>query len=136
MDRREARYPNINFDAKKNTVTLTIMDDDGDEVETSFPAKFEVCPTCEGRGSHVNPSIDSEGISEDDFAEDPEFRENYFGGMYDQQCNECHGLRVVPAVDRDACDAAQQADLAIWEAQEERRGDWDREEAHERMMGY
>ncbi len=42
--------------------------------------KWEVCGTCNGRGSHVNPSIDSNGISAEEFAEDPDFQDDYLAG--------------------------------------------------------
>lgn len=64
---------------------------------------FAVCPTCEGRGSHVNPSIDSQGLSAEDFDEDPDFREDYFSGAYDVPCAECRGNRVVPQCADDSC---------------------------------
>ena len=57
--------------------------------------KYVVCPTCNGRGSHVTPSIDCGGISMQDFDRDPEFHENYMRGTYNQTCNECHGERLV-----------------------------------------
>ena len=136
MDRRLSRFPARHFNAKKGTVTLTIETEDGDEIETDFPAKFEVCGTCEGEGTHVNPSVDSHGISQEEFDEDPDFREKYMSGQYDVTCNECRGLRVVPAVNVEACDAVQQADLAIWETQEADRCQYDRERAHECEMGY
>jgi len=60
-----------------------------------IPAKFEVCPTCEGRGTHVNPAIDSHGISSDEFYEDFEFCDAYMKGVYDVPCYECQGKRVV-----------------------------------------
>lgn len=64
-----------------------------------LPAKFEVCDTCQGKGSHVNPSIDSGGLSREDFDEDPGFREEYFSGAYDVPCYGCAGRRVVPVID-------------------------------------
>lgn len=133
-DRRERNFPTTTFNAKDNTVTLVIYNPEGDEVETSFPAKFEVCGTCEGRGSHVDPSIDSNGISQEKFDQDPDFEESYFAGNYDMQCVECKGLRVVPVVNLEACDATQQADLAIWEKQEQNRADDDRADAYTRRM--
>lgn len=133
-DRRERNFPTTKFDAKANTVTLTIWNPEGEEVETDFPAKFDVCGTCEGRGSHVNPSIDRNGITEEEFNEDPDFRESYFSGAYDMQCVECKGLRVVPVVNLEACDAAQQADLAIWEKQEQNRADDERADAYTYRM--
>jgi hypothetical protein len=57
--------------------------------------KFEVCPRCEGRGKHVNPAIDGHGLSAEDFDQDPDFREDYFSGVYDVPCYECKGDRVV-----------------------------------------
>jgi hypothetical protein len=65
------------------------------------PCVFVVCSTCDGKGSHVNPSVDSHGISSEEFAEDPDFREEYLAGRYDVPCYECQGLRVVPAPDED-----------------------------------
>lgn len=134
MDRRDRSYPGLPFNPKTNTVRVTMMDPEGDEVEVDFPAKFEVCGTCEGRGSHVNPNIDRNGISEEQFAEDEDFRESYFSGAYDVPCVECKGLRVVPGVDFDACNASQKADLAIWEEQQQERARWDAEDAYTRRM--
>jgi hypothetical protein len=89
------------------------MIEDEDGVEHELPVRFEICDTCQGRGSHVNPSIDSHGLSAEDFAEDPDFTEDYMSGRYDQTCSECHGLRVVEVVDRDQCDKAL---LALYDA--------------------
>ena len=72
--------------------------------EVKLPVKFEVCPVCVGKGSHVNPSIDAHGISAEEFQEDPDFRDDYMSGKYDVPCYECHGLRVVEVVDRENCD--------------------------------
>jgi hypothetical protein len=59
----------------------------------------EVCERCRGEGSHVNPNIDGHGLSQEDFDEDPDFKENYMSGVYDVQCEECKGLRVVDVPD-------------------------------------
>lgn len=64
----------------------------------TISAKYEVCPTCEGRGKHVNPSIDCGGITESEWAEwGHEERDMYTSGGYDVICNQCNGLRVVLA---------------------------------------
>lgn len=55
----------------------------------------EVCRRCDGEGKHVNPSIDGNGISPEEFAEDPDFEEAYFSGQYDVQCEECRGEKVI-----------------------------------------
>lgn len=76
--------------------------------DLALPAKFEICTRCEGRGTHVNPSIDGHGISPEEFAEDPDFEEAYFEGRYDVQCYECHGERVVKVIDREKLSKAGQ----------------------------
>ena len=53
-----------------------------DKTLLELPMKRVVCGTCRGTGSHVNPSIDCNGITAEEFAEDPEFAEAYFGGMW------------------------------------------------------
>jgi hypothetical protein len=58
--------------------------------------KYTVCPLCEGKGSHVNPSIDACGLTAEDFHNDPQFFEDYRSGVYDILCNLCSGLRVIP----------------------------------------
>jgi excinuclease UvrABC ATPase subunit len=96
MDRRDTNHKWYStFSDERMQFTI----DDGEGGEMVIPAKYEVCDTCEGKGKHVNPSIDSNGLSQEDFDDDPDFRENYFSGMYDVPCNECHGNRVSPAVD-------------------------------------
>ena len=56
-----------------------------------------VCPSCDGKGSYVNPSIDSHGISSDDECWlDDEFSDNYRSGYYDITCEYCGGNNVVP----------------------------------------
>ena len=98
------------FDSKAMTVTVTVYFDDegGDnydcEEEVTLPVRYEVCDLCDGKGSHVNPSIDCGGLTAEDFDEDPGFAEAYFNGGYDQPCNQCGGRRVVPVVDSGSCD--------------------------------
>jgi hypothetical protein len=75
------------------------ISEDDEFYEMEIPAKYEVCSTCDGKGKHVNPSIDSHGLSREDFDDDPDFAEDYFAGRYDVPCNECDGNRVSPEVD-------------------------------------
>jgi hypothetical protein len=65
------------------------------ETGVEWPARYDVCSVCNGQGKHVNPSIDSHGISTEEFAEDPDFKEDYFGGVYDVMCESCKGKRVI-----------------------------------------
>jgi hypothetical protein len=56
-----------------------------------------VCPVCDGEGTTVNPNIDCNGLTEEDFREDPDFAEDYMKGVYDITCAACLGNRVVKA---------------------------------------
>jgi hypothetical protein len=81
-------------------------DADGNEVEeeVKIPAKFEVCDTCRGKGTHVHPDIDGHGISEEEWNGPdwgPEEQEAYMSGRYDVICRECKGERVTKVVDWD-----------------------------------
>jgi hypothetical protein len=64
-----------------------------------FKTAYQVCGICQGRGKHVNPSIDCGGITESEWSEwGHEEQDNYMNGSYDQQCAECKGKRVVLAM--------------------------------------
>ena len=65
----------------------------------SLPTIWKVCPVCKGQGTHVDPAIDCCGLTAEDFAEDPDFQEDYFRGSYDVQCNHCRGRSTVREVD-------------------------------------
>ena len=94
-DRRdEAKYKNQDLSLDTDRMVATVMGPDGPIGEVAF--EFEVCPTCQGTGTHVNPNIDRQGLSPSEM--DPGFREQYFSGAYDQPCNECGGRRVVPSL--------------------------------------
>jgi hypothetical protein len=67
--------------------------EDGQQVW--HPFKYEACPVCNGKGSHVNPNIDSGGLTFEDMYDDG-FRDDYLSGVYDQPCNLCNGIRVIP----------------------------------------
>ena len=90
-----------NLDENKMTVLVELYNEDiecDEEVEIHFI--YEVCETCNGKGMHVNPSIDSNGITGDEWNEwDEEERVDYMSGIYDVECYECEGLRVVPIPD-------------------------------------
>lgn len=57
--------------------------------------QYIVCTVCEGRGTTVNPDIDSNGLTSEDFRDDPDFAESYKNGDYDVTCSACDGLRVI-----------------------------------------
>jgi len=78
----------------EENMTATFIDLDGEEI--TVYVEYAVCPLCGGKGSHVNPSIDSHGISPEELYSDSDFVEDYFSGRYDIPCNQCKGKRVVP----------------------------------------
>lgn len=78
-----------------------------DGVEHTLPGKFEVCPECEGSGTELYGSLKGAVFTPEDFANDPEFAEDYFGGSYDVACSKCKGLRVVPTADLTRCTFAE-----------------------------
>ena len=96
-----ARDPR-NCEAAKAPVLY--LEDGGKE---ELPMHWAVCDVCHGKGTHVNPSIDCNGISPEAFDEDPDFAENYRSGMYDQPCNCCNGRTTIQAIDWDALTSEQ-----------------------------
>jgi hypothetical protein len=83
------------IDEEHMTAGATFYEDD-EGCEREIPFKWEVCPTCHGKGKHVNPSIDAGGINGEDFEADRDFYNDYRAGVYDVRCYECKGRRVVP----------------------------------------
>jgi len=124
------------FDEEAMTIEITLENDEGEEEDLTFPARFEVCSTCEGKGRHVNPAIDENGLSYEDFDADPDFAEDYRAGVYDVACYECHGKRVVPEVDEQACDEEQRKRLEDYNDLVRSSEDERRERMQERAMGY
>lgn len=85
------------------TITFETLDDETREIEVELPAKFEVCSRCDGEGKHTNPAIDGNGISQEEFDQDPDFEEAYREGRYDVACERCGGKRVELVVDAAEC---------------------------------
>lgn len=88
---------------KEPTIKFHYENDDGEEIEVNLPAVYEVCTKCCGTGSIVNPAIDGNGLTREDFDQDPGFEEDYFSGVYDIQCPECDGERLIAEVDENRC---------------------------------
>jgi hypothetical protein len=85
--------------------------------------KYMVCPVCDGEGTTVNPSIDCNGLTAEDFDDDPDFEESYWRGDYDVVCGACKGERVVTddrmgELERNAADrrlaAMEDGNFAAW----------------------
>jgi hypothetical protein len=104
--------------------------DEGDEVELTIRSHKEVCPTCRGKGSRVNPAIDGHGIGQDEWDEaGEEFQRDYLDGHFDVQCDECNGLRVIDVPD------PEDPNFALWEADMEAEADYRAEREAEIRMG-
>lgn len=105
-------YTTCSARSEANTSGVATYDDEGEEVEIALPGKYEVCPRCSGHGTHLNPSIGEHCYSSEEFERefaDEEDRDNYFkrGGIYDVECFECKGKRVVVRPDLDRCTKEQ-----------------------------
>ena len=126
--------------ARTTTIQFTAETDDGDTIDCSLPGKFEVCPHCDGHGTHLREGMRGYAYTTEEFQDsfDDEEREEYFkhGGRYDVTCTECHGARVVAVVDEDACRTPEEkATLKLYEAKLEDDYAYERECAAERRMG-
>jgi len=93
------------IDERTMTATCRIFPQEGEgEGDIWAPCKiaYEVCPLCQGKGRHVNPSIDANGLTQQDFEEaDDYFEEDYLNGVYDVACYQCGGKRVVPEISQE-----------------------------------
>ena len=97
-----------------------------------IPTTVKVCFTCQGRGSHVNPDIDSHGITASEMSElGEDFQESYFSGVYDVDCAQCKGNKVIAVVNHEACNIRQ---LALVEEQQSFI-DQENEERYHRSRG-
>ncbi|EDY2030014.1 hypothetical protein GTB64_004456 [Salmonella enterica] len=90
-----------------------------------------ICPCCEGEGRVDNPAF-SNGFTQDELNDDPDFAERYFAGVYDVGCSECEGKGKVKVIDRSALSATELAEL---EAEEEEERAYRRMCEMERRMG-
>lgn len=100
------------------TISITYTDDEDWETTIDVPGKYEVCSTCNGKGTHVNPAIDGNGLTARDFDEDPDFHEAYMRGDYDIQCTKCEGLRVKLVPDEEKMDKDVLIKYQAWRAQQ------------------
>lgn len=94
------------------TMTITVLNDETEEVEVQLPARHDVCPRCDGSGVHDHPAF-SNGITSDEWERDwdEDSREDYLRGAYDVCCSRCGGKRVVLVPDEERFTPEQ---LAAW----------------------
>lgn len=104
-------------------VACTPDEEESGEEEPAPRARrtWMVCPVCEGEGTTVDPAIDGNGLTREDFDEDPDFGESYWSGAFDITCRACKGKRVV---DQDRLgELERNADARRLAARE--NGDWE-----------
>ncbi len=103
----------------KRIITVTIVDDNEDEVEHELPATNEVCGRCDGHGTHSNSSIDGNGITASEWSEwEQDEQDSYMNGEYDVTCVKCHGDNVVLVPDTSVMSEEQKTIFSQWEKQE------------------
>ena len=127
-------HGNVNEAEMTCEITVTNYDNDVEETHCGIPFKYRVCDLCNGKGKHVNPSIDSNGLTSEDFDQDPDFCENYFNGAYDVSCYKCGGSRVMVVYDESR---ANDKIKALMKDHFEQIEDWHkmlREDAYTRRM--
>ena len=78
--------------------TVSLTDDDGNEVVFQLPGDREVCGECNGSGKVLAGGLRGMAFTQSEMAEDFEFAEDYFGGRYDTTCPECGGRNVVECI--------------------------------------
>jgi len=94
-------YPVAIHASARRTAVIECESEDGSTYKLLWNAERKLCPQCDGDGTMVNPAIDGNGLSQEDFDQDPDFRESYMRGDYDVKCDCCDGLKFVaePLID-------------------------------------
>lgn len=105
-------HPVFKTDLNAQTISFETENEEGIERTIVLPGKPAVCRTCRGKGHRVHPDVDGNGLTAEDFAQDPDFAEDYMAGRFDITCSECNGNKIIIQVDRNM---AKPEDLAIWE---------------------
>lgn len=96
-----------------------VLDEDDGEYMLALPARYEICDRCRGKGTHTNPNIDGNGISEDEWDEwGEDEQEMYLSGGYDVRCEEgCDDGKVL-VIDEGAVDKSLQVWIDAWHERE------------------
>ena len=124
-------------DREKAKAPYTWETYDLEDIEFSLPAVDIPCHRCQGSGSHVNPSIDGNGITESEWSEwSEDEREGYFRGDYDVSCHACEGTKFVKEI-VDACYLSEPQKVLLKMLERKWRSDaeYARECAMERRAG-
>jgi len=101
----------------------------------AVPAKWVICPCCEGSGQVENAAFSSGFTSSEWADEDDDFKENYLSGGYDVACRECDATGKVAAPDMEQLTYPQKRLLATERSFQRQSAEFARECAIERRMG-
>lgn len=119
----------------RETIEFTVYDKTGDETVHKLPAKYIVCPNCDGCGTDRGASVecDGGGFTSSEWADqDDDFKQDYLAGVYDKTYGYCDGKRVVLIPNRDQIEPALLDEID--EAEQDER-DYRAMVAAERRMG-
>lgn len=115
---------------------LCFSDEDGEEHEIKLPAKWALCPHCEGCGTDRGASVecDGGGFTSSEWAEqDEDFRTDYLAGRYDRPCDYCRGhVGRTLVVDRARVNPAT---LALYDREQREESSYRQQCAMERRLG-
>lgn len=110
-----------------------------DQIDVTFPARWIICPTCEGCATDRGASVecDGGGFTSSEWAEqDDDFKSDYLAGRYDRPCVPCKGLGRVQGIDEEAVTGWRESIfLKAYLAQERDSRAIDAIHAAERRMG-
>ena len=67
-----------------------------------FPAKWVICPECDGEGHHGNPAYNGLSSASEFCQEHPNFMQEYMDGVHDVPCKKCHCTGKTLDVDYEA----------------------------------
>ena len=113
----------INKSSMTGTIFIVVPEESGDkekEREVNIPIRFEVCSCCQGKGTIVNPSVDPCGLGREDFDQDPDLEEDYYGGIFNVRCEACWGGGLEAHPDKGRMNAAH---VEAWASYEENQFD-------------
>lgn len=126
--------------SSRNTITVPVYSKVG-PLDATFPAKWVVCPACDGRATttrHIE--CDGGGFTGSEWAEacceDEDFADKYFSGAYDRACDACKGRSTVQEIDEEAVYGwREKILLKAYYAQMRDNAEIDAMHAAERRMG-
>lgn len=121
-----------------STITVPVYTN-RDQIDVTFPARWFICPTCEGCATDRGASVecDGGGFTSSEWADqDDDFKRDYLSGAYDRPCAACDGLGRVQYIDEDAVTGwRERIFLKAYYAQERDSRAVDATQATERRMG-